>query len=397
LRLKGDFAPAHNNLGIAFWKQGRLDEAHQALTESLRHRPDFAEAHNNLSNVFRDQGLLDKALWHLDEGLRLKPDYVDARFNRSLIWLGQGDFHRGLPEYEFRWQRTEGVTKPPSGPPWDGAPLAGRTILLHAEQGLGDTLQFVRYAAPVKERGGKVILLCQKSLVPILKSAAGIDQLVAQGDLLPPFDVQAALMSLPRILGTTLETVPAAVPYLKARPELVEKWRGEIRKVSGFKVGIAWQGSPRYRADWQRSIPLARFEPLARVPGVTLISLQKGPGQEQLSGIGFPVWDLAERLDTSETGPFLDTAAVMQALDLLITSDSAIVHLAGALAVPIWVALPYMPDWRWLLEREDSPWYPTTRLFRKRVRGDWEEVFSRMAEQLRATATHSIGAFSKTN
>jgi hypothetical protein len=204
-------------------------------------------------------------------------------------------------------------------------------------------------------------------------------------------------MSLPRILGTTLETVPATVPYLQARSELVDKWRGELSKVSGLKVGIAWQGSPRYRADWQRSIPLARFKPLAGVRGVKLVSLQKGPGQEQLSGIGFPVWDLAERLDTSETGPFLDTAAVMQALDLLITSDSAIVHLAGALAVPIWVALPFMPDWRWLLDREDSPWYPTMRLFRQRVRGDWEEVFSRMTEQLRETSTHSGGALSKTN
>src|SRR5262249_54286121 len=215
-----------------------------------------------------------------------------------------------------------------------------------------------------------------------LQTATGIDQLVAQADPLPAFDAQAPLMSLSRILGNTLETVPAKVPYLKARPELVEKWRGQLNNVSGFKVGIAWQGSPRYRADWQRSIPLARFEPLARVPGVKLISLQKGPGQEQLSGIGFPVWDLGERLDTNETGPFLDTAAVMQALDLLITSDSAIVHLAGALAAPIWVALPYMPDWRWLLDRDDSPWYPTMRLFRQRVRGNWDEVFGRIAQEL---------------
>jgi hypothetical protein len=268
-------------------------------------------------------------------------------------------------------------------PPWDGSPLDGRTILVHAEQGLGDTMQFLRYVPLVRRRGGRVILVCQPPLMRLLSRVPGIERLVAWGEPLPEYDVQVPLMSLPGLFGTTLETVPAEVPYLDAEPALVEAWRHRLGSYAGFQVGIVWQGNPRFRFDRLRSIPLAQFAPLARVPGVHLLSLQKGPGRDQLAALpgSFPVTDLGHQLDET-TGAFLDTAAVMKNLDLVITSDTVAAHLAGALGVPVWVALHDVPDWRWLLDREDSPWYPTMRLFRQTRPGQWEEVFERIAAAL---------------
>jgi len=261
-------------------------------------------------------------------------------------------------------------------PLWDGADLQERTILLYAEQGLGDTLQFIRYARLVKVRGATVLVSCQEPLARLLGTCAGIDRLGPFGAKMPPFDVQAPLLSLPRILGTTLATVPADIPYLFADEQLVAHWRRELSPVEAFKIGIGWQGNPKYRGDRQRSIPLAQFAPLARLDGVQLFSLQKGPGTEQLhqGAGGFPVTDLGSR-----AGDFMDAAAVIRSLDLIMTADTALAHLAGALGVPVWVALPFAPEWRWLLQREDSPWYPTMRLFRQTEPGQWQGVFERMA------------------
>jgi hypothetical protein len=221
--------------------------------------------------------------------------------------------------------------------------------------------------------------------VPLLHSCRGIDQLVPAGAALPRFDVQAPLLSVPHLLHTTLETVPAGVPYLSADPQRVERWGQELSKLDGFKIGIAWQGSRKYAGDKNRSIPLKHFAALARLPGVRLVSLQKGHGREQLAAVAqdWNVVDLADRVDESGAA-FMDTAAVMQHLDLMVTSDTAIAHLAGALAVPVWLALPFARDWRWLLERADSPWYPTMRLFRQKRFGDWDEVFARIALAVQA-------------
>jgi hypothetical protein len=207
--------------------------------------------------------------------------------------------------------------------------------------------------------------------------------LVGQGDERPPFDVQAPLLSLPGIFHTALRDIPAAVPYLFADPGLVEHWRQELGGIAGFKIGIAWQGDPMYRSDRDRSIPVSRFEPLARCSGVRLLSLQKHDGVEQLHEVAdrFPVIDLGSRLDEA-SGAFMDTAAVMMNLDLVVTSDTAIAHLAGALGAAVWVAIPFAPDWRWLLDRSDSPWYPTMRLFRQERRGDWQGVFRRIQAAL---------------
>jgi hypothetical protein len=261
--------------------------------------------------------------------------------------------------------------------------LDGKTILLHPEQGLGDVIQFVRYAPLVKQRGGTVIVECPVRLMTLLESCAGIDRLVGRGGPLPAFDVQAPLLSLPGIFRTSLADVPAAIPYLWADPALEEQWRRELDGLGGFKVGIAWQGSPSNQYDRDRSIPLRYFEPLARCAGVRFLSLQKQWGVEQLQEVAerFPVIDLGSRLDEA-AGAFMDTAAVMKSLDLVITSDTAVAHLAGALGVRVWVVLAAIPDWRWLLGRSDSPWYPTMRLFRQPSRGDWPGVFNEVRRAL---------------
>jgi ADP-heptose:LPS heptosyltransferase len=244
-------------------------------------------------------------------------------------------------------------------------------------------IQFVRFATVLKRQGATVIVECQKALLGLFQGCPGIDQLVATGEELPPFDVYAPLISLPGILGTTLETIPAKTPYLFPRPPLVEHWRQRLAGLDGFKIGITWQGSPEYHGDRFRSIPLRYFGRLAQAAGVRLVSLQKGVGVEQLADVRdrFAVVDFTDELD-QQSGPFVDTAAVMKSLDLVVTSDTATAHLAGALGVPVWVALPFAADWRWLLDRSDSPWYPTMRLFRQKERGDWQGVFEEIKNAL---------------
>lgn len=393
VRLQPAFAAAHGGLGMALLRRGSFDEAAAACAEAARLTPARAEAHLSLGFVRSEQGLFDEAIALYEQAISLNPDYAEARKNRSLVWLLQGKFEQAWPEYEYRWNTPELPERPFTQPLWDGSPLDGKSILLHAEQGLGDTIQFIRYAPLVRERGGKVIVACQRALIPLLSSCRGIDQLVAQGDPLPDFDVHAPLLSLPRIFGTTLETIPAETPYLVADRRLVEQWRQELAATNSFKVGIAWQGSKKYRWDHKRSIALAQFEPLSRIPGVQLYSLQKGHGSEQLSEVAgrFSIIDLAPRLDERE-GAFTDTAAVIENLDLVICSDTAIPHLAGALNAPVWTALSRVPDWRWLIDGEDSPWYPSMRLFRQPRHGDWESVFRRMAAELEKLVGASAGA-----
>ncbi|HYV39949.1 MAG TPA: tetratricopeptide repeat protein [Gemmataceae bacterium] len=380
--------PAHveaiYNLGVILAKKNRDDEAGDHYRQALRLKPDHVDAHYNLAIGLAKHGHFDEAKVHYDQALRYKPDYAEAHWNRAVLVLLQGDFVHGWPGYEWRWMQAGVKPRLFSQPLWDGSDLRGKTILLHAEQGFGDTIQFVRYAPLVKARGGRVIVECQPRLTRLLASAAGIDQLVPLGPPLPKFNVQAPLLSLPGIFQTTLATIPADVPYLQADAGLVEHWAKKLSSVQGFKVGIAWQGSPTFRDDGQRSLPLAKFERLAQIDGVRLISLQKGPGAEHLTTVAdkFPVVDLGPDFDEAHGG-FMDTAAVMKNLDLVISSDTAVPHLAGSLGVPVWIGMQYVPDWRWLLKREDSPWYPTMRLFRQTRYGQWDDVFERLAEALR--------------
>ena len=255
---------------------------------------------------------------------------------------------------------------------WQGEPLAGRTLLVHAEQGLGDTLMFARFLEAVEPLGGKVIFEVPKTLVPLLRTS-GFRGLLGSGESVPAFDLHVPLLSLPGILGTMLDTIPSCTAYLAAEPPRVEAWRQRLSAIPGFKIGIAWQGNRDFAGDRTRSVRLAEFAPLANVAGVQLISLQKGDGCEQLADAGFPVHQLAGLDETG--GAFMDTAAVMQNLDLVVTSDTAIPHLAGGLGVPVWVMLSKMPDWRFFLERDDSPWYASMRLFRQREAGTGAKSF----------------------
>lgn len=380
LGLRPDFADALVSLGLALMRQGKLDEAIGVERRALRVKQDFAEGHNNLGIMLMEQGRVAEAREEYRRTLRLKPDYADAHWNYALVLLLLGEFEQGWLEYEWRRKLKRAPWDLTRRPLWDGSCLAGRTILLHTEQGLGDTIQFIRYAALVKRQGATVMVACRESMLGILAGCPGVDRLLSQTAPLPEFDCHAPLMSLPGIFETCQQTIPAEVPYLVADPRRIERWEKELAGMSGYKVGIAWQGDPNYPGDRNRSIPLIQFEPLARMPGVRLLSLQKGVGSlfDEAKITPDPLLEL-----DNEGQAFVDTAAVMIGLDLVITSDTAIAHLAGALGVPVWVALGHTPDWRYLLTREDSLWYPTMRLFRQALSGGWEPVFERIAGALR--------------
>jgi hypothetical protein len=251
----------------------------------LDFEPDYLEVYDHLGLVLQAQGRLSEAVDFFSHALRLVPDLAQVHMNRALAWLQMGDFAQGWTEYEWRWRCREHPVPASTQPVWDGAPLDGRTILLRAEQGLGDALQFIRYAPLVERRGGRVVVTCPESLTRILASCPGVVEVIPEGSRVPEFTCHAALMSLPRIFGTTLQTIPAEVPYLSADSALVARWRGELGPVDGFKIGIAWQGNPDHKKDRHRSLRLARFEPLVQIPGVRLFSLQKGFGTEQLAEV----------------------------------------------------------------------------------------------------------------
>jgi Flp pilus assembly protein TadD len=379
LRFEPGYAQAHNNLGNALQAQGMLDEAAACYLRALHYKPDYAGAYDHLGLVLQAQGRLAEAVECHDRAIRLAPGLAEPHLNRAMAWLQMGDFARGWCEYEWRSRCRASGIRSFDQPVWSGAPLEGRTILLHTEQGLGDAIQFIRYAPWVKLRGGHVLLASQQPLERLMARCAGVDRVIEDGASWPPFDCHAPLLSLPRIFETTLETVPAEIPYLAVDQTLENHWGVQLGLMDGFKIGVAWQGSPGHKKDRQRSFRLAELEPLSRVPGVRLFSLQKGFGAEQLAdgSCGFPIVDLGSGLED-----LMDTAAAIKALDLVITPDTALAHLAGALGAPVWVALPVAADWRWLLGREDSPWYPTMRLFRQARWGDWSELFKRMANQL---------------
>jgi tetratricopeptide (TPR) repeat protein len=380
LRLQPDYVEAHNCLGIALAHAGRESDAVDCFRRAIELQPNYLKAHSNLGTALQNLGRFEEALRVYEQALREFPDEPQLRRNRGLIWLRQGDLERGWPEYEWRLRCPD---VPPTGltqPRWHGEPLNGRTILLYAEQGLGDAIQFIRYAPLVRQRGGSVVVVCHAGLTRLLSGFRGVAQLVASGAPLPPFDTQAPLLSLPGIFRTSLDSVPADVPYLTANPQLINYWGARLSAYPGIKIGITWQGNPGHPDDYRRSAPLAVFSPLAKLPGVHLFSLQKGSASEQLAQVAtsWPITDLGPQLD-EKTGIFMDTAAVLKHLDMMVTVDTAIVHVAGALAAPVYMALAHVADWRWLLERDDTPWYPTVRLFRQREPGQWSDVFERIA------------------
>ena len=385
LALKPDYAEAHNNLGNVLLSRGKLDEAKARFEQALALKPDYAEAHNNLGDSLIRQGKVDEAQARFEQALALKPDLSEAELGLATCCLVKGDYERGWPAYEARLRRP-GHLPPLKLPRWTGQDLAGRSLLLLTEQGFGDTIHFVRYARLLKERGAGSCWRVRPHSpaclhrVPICTSCLSWDR---------PKKCRAAdyylpLLSAPGALGTTAATIPGDVPYLAADAELTERWRRELAGIDGFKIAIVWQGSRGYSLDRQRSIPLAQFAPLARLPGVRLLGLQKGFGTEQIAQVDFPVLDLSNRLD-EETGPFMDTAAVLRSVDLVVAPDTAIAQLAGALRrADLACAFLFGRLARGLREEESSLWYPTARLFRQAALGEWPSVFERMAAAVQA-------------
>jgi tetratricopeptide (TPR) repeat protein len=383
LRMRPDSAELHNAFGIALGQSGQEEEAIPRFQRAIELRPGYVRACNNFGTALQNLARSDEALHYFDEGLKSAPEDPHLHTARALVWLRQGDFERGWPEYEWRLRLPDMRRYNLPQNRWRGEPLDGRPIVLLAEQGVGDTIHFVRYVPLVRQRGGQVILVCHEPLIRLLSRFPGIDQLLPFGSSLAAFDTFIPLASLPGVFGTSLSNLPAEVPYLSADPGLLQLWGQRLRSYRDFKIGIAWQGSRDNPDDYRRSAPLEAFGPLAKLPGVHLFSLQKGEGNEQLRRVAhaWPITNLAGRLD-EDAGAFMDTAAVMKQLDLVVTVDTAIAHLAGALAVPVYVALAFVADWRWLADRDDSPWYPTMRVFRQRQRGAWSEVFSRIAAMI---------------
>ncbi|MCH8092930.1 MAG: tetratricopeptide repeat protein [Proteobacteria bacterium] len=383
LALKPNHAEFHYNFANALLESGRPAEAAEGFQRTVALAPGHVRAHANLGVALKEEGRMNDAIASLRTAIALDPAYADGHWNLGLALLLSGRFEEGWREYEWRRKIPEIGVRSFDAPMWDGAPFVGKTLLIHAEQGLGDTLQFIRYARLAKDKGGTVVFECPAPLMKIAESAPGIDRLIARGEEPAPFDIEIPLISLPAVLGTTAGTVPAELPYLAPDAALAARWKERLG--GGFNIGIAWQGNPTYKADGRRSIPLAHFAALAAIGGPKFISLQKGPGAEQLQGFagGEAITDPGADFDEAN-GAFMDSAAVIANLDLVITSDSAVAHLAGALGRETWMALPRVPDWRWGLEGETTPWYPAMRLFRQSRAGDWDEVFARLAEALTA-------------
>jgi tetratricopeptide (TPR) repeat protein len=369
--------------GKALHRLGRMAEATADLSRAEGLQPGNAAAAYNLGVVLRDQGQHAAALAAFDRAMSLRPDDPDAILARALVALTLGRFTEGWAGYEARWRT--GLLRDEAGrftqPLWTGdEALAGRTLLLHAEQGAGDTLQFCRYAPLAAGRGARVILEVQPSLVRLLRTLPGVAQVIARGDALPPFDLHCPLMSLPRTFGTTLETIPATEPYLHADPA---GWRERLAALPRPWIGVTWAGAARRgfpeleAIDRRRSMPLAALAPLGQVPGVTFVSLQLGEAATQPRPDGLMLYD-----PTAELMDFADTAALVSALDLVITVDTAVAHLAGALGRPVWILNRFDACWRWLPHRDDSPWYPTARLFHQPQPGDWQSVVARVAAAL---------------
>jgi len=379
IALKPDYAEAHSNRGNAQLELNRLTEALADYERALALKPNFADALVNRGNALHHLGREREAIASFDRAIEISPQLAEAHWNKALTCLAFGDFAIGLQEYEWRWKR-DSELKPRDfvQPQWQGDDLHGRTILLHAEQGFGDTIQFIRYLPMVVAKGGKVVLEIPDDLRPLIGRSEGVVAIARRGEALPPFDVHCPLMSLPLAFGTTLTTIPAPIPYLSAPAERIERWRARVAGMKTPRIGLVWSGKPTHKNDHNRSIPLAQLAPLLAQPGISFVSLQKEYRDADLAGLAkMPLLRLDHAL-----ADFADTAGAIAALDLVIAVDTAVAHLAGAMGKPLWLLLPAIGDWRWLMERVDSPWYPSARLFRQPQIGDWQSAIAEVSREL---------------
>ncbi len=380
IAIDPNHAGAYANLGTTIRDTGRYAEAVPLLRKAIELNPQSAEAYNNLGTTFHALGQSDEAGRCYDEALRINPELADAHLSRATWRLRNGDLAGGFEEYEWRWKTKVFSDRGFPQPRWNGEPLDGRTILLYAEQGLGDTLHFVRFAAEARQRGGRVIVECHEPLVELLRGSSLADVVIPLRSPLPPFEVHAPLMSLPHILKLAPDQFWRGA-YLTTDPERVAAWRERLAPCPGFRVGICWRGNREHIFDAQRTLQLAALAPLARVPGVRLVSLQKDATDDELAQGGFEVIDTING-GARPTDSFADAAAVIHQLDLVVTVDTSVAHLAGGLAAPTWVTISANPDWRWQLTGERTPWYPSLRLFRQETLCHWADVIERIASEL---------------
>jgi len=373
------FPEAANNLGNALIKLGRYAEAEASFRTAIEHAPDRAELYGNLATSLYEQGRYEEALQLFDRSLGLNPDDAGVVMKRAMLLLLLGRWQEGFEAYESRWHYKghNRIRKPDFRCPlWDGGSLAGKTLLLHAEQGFGDAIQMARYASLLATNGVDVIVRCQGGLARLFGSLKGVQTVIAEGNTLPDFDTHAPMMSLPRLMGTTPETVPDEVPYLFVEETLRKKWQKRL-KGRGRKIGLVWQGNPAHERDHGRSLPVSCLEPLMALPNVSLFSLQIPARPDDLDRLGGRVEDLGPDIED-----FADTAAAIESLDLVISVDTSVAHLAGALGRPVWIILPFAPDWRWGASGTSSPWYPHARIYRQVNPGKWSGIFSNIVEHI---------------
>jgi len=377
LVLRPDNAGVYSNMGNALRELGRLNLAVAAHQHALKLAPKSPEAYYNLGLALRDLGQITQALAAFERTLSYNPEHADCRWDRALTLLLKGEFLPGFQQYDWRWQLGRSPPRGLIGPEWDGSELKGKTLLIHQEQGFGDMIQFARYIPLAKARGGTIVVEVQPELSRLFATLPGIDKIINRGSPLPKYDYFVPMMSLAKVFATTIDTVPAETPYL-APPDM-HAVQLPASLDQQFQIGIVWAGKSSHQNDKNRSCGFERFIELLGVPGVTVHSLQKGPRESDIvaAGCGALVNGLGSRL-----GDFADTACVIQQLDLVITVDTAVAHLAGALGKPVWVLLPFAPDWRWMTDRDSSPWYPDMRLFRQQKPGDWDKVFSNLRHAL---------------
>jgi tetratricopeptide (TPR) repeat protein len=377
-----DFAEAHSNLGNALYALKRFDEAIAAYRRAIALQPNYADAWANLGTTLHHAGEFDEAMVALRRAIAIAPGHGNAHSGLGILLLMRGDLGEGWEEYEWRLRSTE--VKGPRFPerPWQGESLAGRHIYVQAEQGFGDALQFARYLPRLAARAGKVTLRVHQQLATLLReSLPGIEVLGDRGTP-EPYDCDAVLLSLPRRFKTRLETIPGEVPYLRAPAEVVARWSQRLAPLGGLKVGLVWAGNPEHVNDMRRSLDLATLKDVFAVGGVSFVSLQVGPRTADLKtpeNRSAGITDLSRELTD-----FVETAGAVMALDLVIAVDTSVAHLAGALGKPVWVLLPWVSDWRWMLGRDDNPWYPTMRLFRQARGDDWSVTTARVARELAA-------------
>jgi tetratricopeptide (TPR) repeat protein len=383
IAIKPDYAEAYNNLGTVLQELCKLDEAIASYRKAITLKPDFAEAHNNLGTALQDSGKLEEALASYRQATILKPDFALAHVNTSFVLLLTENFKLGWQEYKWRLRIKGRTPKTLQKPLWDGSSLNGKSILVYTEQGFGDSIQFVRYLPMVKAQNGRVIVECQQSLCRLLKNCDGVDEIIEKthkNEAPMQIDVHVPLLSLAGIFEVNMDSISSSVPYIKPDPVLVSEWNTMLDHDSNFKVGIVWASDPRNKNIYhKKSCKLHDFESLSGIPGLSFYSLQKGPASAEIhnSPNGMKIISLE-----NESHDFADTAAVIANLDLVISVDTAVAHLTGAIGKPVWTLLPFAADWRWLLNRNDSPWYPSMRLFRQTRANDWAGVFVQVKEEL---------------